>query len=446
MKSCTHIYLFILLFARLSADSQKISKNDKIILANLRTHLRSLSADTAGGRVMGSAGEKTTGDYVISELSKTGARPKGDNNGWLQKFTIDEGRQIADNALFTIDEHPLVAGKEWFPLALSPPGEITGSPAVALQESGVPWFQDLKEWLEPGAGAGTGSGTGSSTSSSAGADNPHPDLMSTIRTKAAAFRKKGATALILYNSSASFSPRIFFDPKDKPEPAAIPVVYITRETKRKYLKDESASVDIRVRIAYTEKRQSGSNVIAFQDNGAATTVMISSRYDNSSGLAGMIELARLLGASKLKGNNYLYVVYAGSPSSWPGSDYYAGHPVIDLKNVNYGLELDRLGDFNDTTRTVVMGGMGTSPAWPAIRGSLREKKAFSFQDDSSAGGSGNQGALYRRQIPVLVVSTRPVSAADGSDPVNVAGELQLIKFLYDLIEGADTRGRLPFTP
>ena len=109
MKSCIHICLPTLLFACISADSQKISKNDKIVLANLQAHVRALSADTAGGRVMGSAGEKTTGDYVISELSKTGARPKGDNNGWLQKFTLDEGRQIAENALFTIDEHPLVA-------------------------------------------------------------------------------------------------------------------------------------------------------------------------------------------------------------------------------------------------------------------------------------------------------------------------------------------------
>ncbi len=70
---------------------------------------------------MGTPGEKATGDYIISELSKTGARPKGDNNGWLQTFTIDEGRQIGANALFTVDEHPLIVGREWFPLTLSPP-------------------------------------------------------------------------------------------------------------------------------------------------------------------------------------------------------------------------------------------------------------------------------------------------------------------------------------
>ncbi|HTR28564.1 MAG TPA: M28 family peptidase [Puia sp.] len=403
-------------------------------MANLQTHIRSLSADTAGGRVMGSSGEKSTGDYVISELSKTGARPKGDNNGWLQKFTIDEGRQIADNALFTIDDHALVAGKEWFPLSLSPAGEVAGSPAIALQESGVPWFQDIREWLEPGAGA------------SAGADNPHADLIAAIRAKAAACVKKGATALILYNSAGHLPDKLVFDPKDKPEPAAIPVVYITRETKRKYLKDESASVDIRLRIAYTEKRESGSNVVAFLDNGAATTVVIGSRYDNSSGLAAMIELARMLGASKWKSDNYLFVVFSGSPTARPGSDFYAGHPAIDPKKTGYFLELGRLDDFNDTMRTVFIGGKVDAPGWPVIRHAPHEKKAIAVEHDNSSAGPGDREAFYRRQIPVLVVSTRPATAADADDPVNYEGELQVVKFIYAMIEEAGTRRRLPFTP
>jgi aminopeptidase YwaD len=135
--------------------------------------------------------------------------------------------------MFTVDDHPLIVGREWFPLALSPAGEVTGSPAIALQESGVPWFQDLKEWLEAGSG------------------NAHFDLPGAIRAKAVACAKKGATALILYNSSSRYPDKLIFDPKDKPRPSVIPILYITREAKRKYLKDESASVDLRIRIGFT---------------------------------------------------------------------------------------------------------------------------------------------------------------------------------------------------
>ncbi|HUB60506.1 MAG TPA: M28 family peptidase [Puia sp.] len=434
MKPRIHIYLSVLLLAFLSAESQKITKTDRLLLANLQHHFEALSADTAGGRAMGSPGEKAAGDYVISELSQAGARPKGDHNGWLQTFTIDEGRQIGADALFTIDEHPLTVGREWFPLALSPAAEVTGSPAIALQESGVPWFQDLREWLE------------------AGADNPRFDLAGEIRAKAISCAKKGATALILYNSSTRYPDKLTFNPRDKPEPVTIPVIYITREAKHKYLKDESASVDLRIRISFAGQHRTGNNIIAFLDNGAPTTVAIGTRYDNSSGLAAMIELARLLAASKLKNNNYLFLVFSGSDHQWPGSEYYAAHPVIDLKKMNYLIELDRL---NTPADTLNIGGFNSSSAWAVVGNSVRERStrnnstrernALSLHYDSSADQPGDHSAFYRQQIPVLVFSTGHGSADGPHDPGNYPGELRAFKFIYALIEGANSQGRLAFT-
>jgi hypothetical protein len=407
----------LILFS-LAAESQKITKNDKLSLANLQTHIQSLSTNTAGGRA----------DYFISELSKTGARPKGDNNGWVQTFTIDEGRQIGTDALFTVDDHPLGIGREWFPLALSPAGEVTGSPAIALQERGVPWFQDLKEWLEAGSG------------------NPHFDLIAEIRAKAVSCGKKGATALILYNSSTRYPDRLTFDPKDKTGPVGIPVLYITREAKRKYLPDESASVDLHIRISFAGQQRTGHNVIGFLDNGAATTAVIGTRYDNSSGLAAMLELARLLSGSKLRSNNYLFIVFPGSGPEWLGSEYYTAHPVIDLKKVNYLLELNRIGALNETTHELTIGGFSSSGAWATAGNSIRDKKALSFRYDSSALQPGDHAAFYRQQIPLLIFSTGHGPGEDPNDPINYPGELQVLKFIFSLIEGANPQGRLPFTP
>jgi aminopeptidase YwaD len=420
MKPRIHIYLPALLLVCLSADCQKISKNDKLLIANLQTHVQALSADTARGRTMGTPGEKAAVDYIISALSNAGARPKGDNNGWLQSFTIDEGRQIGADALLTVDEHPLTVGKEWFPLSLSPAGEVTGSPAIALQESGVPWFQDLKEWLETEAAG------------------PHVELMSTIRAKAAACAKKGATALILYNSSTqSDKDKMGFDPKDKSEPAAIPIVYITREAKHKYFKDESTSADLRIRVTYAARQRNGRNVIGFLDNGAATTAVIGTRFNNPTGLAAMIELARLLAASKLHSNNYLFVVFSGGDPGWFGSEYYTAHPAIDPKKVNYLLEVDGLGGSGDL---LSIGGYNTSAAWAVIGNAVREKKSLTLRYDSSAAPAGDHSAFYRQRIPLLVFSAMP------NDPINYPGELQALKFIYALVEGANTRGRLVFTP
>jgi hypothetical protein len=425
MKPRIHICFCALLLTFFSAESQRFSKSDKLTLANLQTEMQALAADTADGRAMGSPGEKATGDFVISGLSKSGARPKGDNSGWLQTFTIDDGREVV-HSLFSVDDHALTIMKDWFPLVICPAGEVSGSPAIALQESGVPWFLDLKETLENGA------------------DNPHFDLGADIRDKAAACAKKGATALILYNSSAHHPDKLSFDPKDKPEPAVIPVVYITREAKRKYLKDESASFDIKIRIGYTEKTRTGHNVVGFLDNGAATTAIISTRYDNSSGLAGMIELARLLAASKLKANNYLFLVFSGSGSGWLGSEYYASHPATDLKKVNYVFEFDRLDALDNTTHALTIGGYETSPSWSSIGGGVRDKKAVSCRYDSSAGQPGDHLVFRRQQIPILVFSTAPRPA--GNPIISVSGEVQVLKYIYSLMEAANARGKLVFTP
>jgi hypothetical protein len=440
MPRC-YICITVLLITFLSADCQKISKTDKVSLANLQTHVRSLSGDTAGGCRMGSPAEKATGDYIISALSQTGARPKGDNGGWLQTVTIDEGRRLGADAGFEIDDQSLALGRDWFPLALCPAGQVSGSPAIALQERGVPWFQDLKEMLDAASGA--------------------HGLMTAIRAKAAAFAKKGATALILYNSSTHHADKLAFDPGDRAEPAAIPVIYMTKEARKKFIPDESASVDIRIRISYTEQEETGHNVIALMDKGAAATAVIATRYDNSTGAAAMLELARLLAASKLRNNNFLFIVFSGNGPVRSGSAWYGGHPAIDGKKINYMLDLGEIGDFNDTTRLLTVGGYNSSAAWPPLWNSIRDRRYFSFRYDSSAAGPGDHAIFYRQHIPVLVFSTGTMAPAGATgvgsrgaggcggsagDPVNYPGELQVLKFVYALIAGADTRGRITPAP
>lgn len=422
---------FILSF--LSVRAQKLNKNDRVSVANLETHVRFLADPKLEGRKMGTPGDKAASDYIISELSKAGLRPKGDNNGWTQDFTIDQGRHISDDTWFSINDQPLVPFKEYFPLDFSATGQVSGSPAMALQESGVPWFLDVKELLE--------------------ARPPRPDLPALIRARAAACAKKGATALILYNSSKLLD-HLAFDPKDKPEAAVIPVIYVTAAAKRKYLKDESASVDIRIKVGWTESLRTGHNVVAWLDNGAASTVIIGARYDgdslgandNASGVAGMIELARLLAASKLRNNNYLFIAFSGSELASAGSAWFVQHPETDLKKVNYMINLDMIGQLSDT---LTVGGYGTSTLWAPIWNGIRDKKYISIRNINTVATTGDQLAFYRASIPVLTFTTGIQAGGhqpgDDAGKINYPGELQVLKFIYSVIEGANARGRATFT-
>jgi aminopeptidase YwaD len=430
IKFLTPILILLCLITTISA--QKLKKTDKIILSNLQTHVRYLADPRLEGRRMGTPGEKGASDYISVELGQAGVQPKGDNNGWLQAFEIDHGRELSKDAYFVVNDHPFLPEKDYFPMAFSATTAVTGSPAIALQESGVPWFLDLREILESGAG------------------NPHFDLAAALRAKAVSCAKKGATALILYNSSR-IADNLVFNPHDKPEPIAIPVVYITREAKRKYLKDESASVEIRMKMGFAERRQTGHNVVGFLNNGAATTVVIGAHYDrdsvafngiddNVSGVAGMIELARLLATSRLKSNNYLFVAFSGEEQGLYGSKYLVEHSPVDVKRLNYMINLDMIGQLNDSSHVLTLGGFGTSPAWGEVCNATKEKREFTIRVDSSGVGPSDHASFYWKDVPALFVFT----PGANPDKVNYTGELQVIKFVYDLIETADKRGRFAF--
>jgi len=439
---------FLPILAFFAVRAQKLNKNDKVIVASLATHIGYLADPKLEGRRMGTPGDRTASDYIISELSKAGLRPKGDNNGWVQDFTIDQGRELSDDTWFSINDQPLVRFREYFPVDFSATGQVSGSPAIALQESGVPWFLDLKEFLE--------------------VRSNRSELPALIRARAAACAKKGATALILYNSS-KLSDHLAFDPRDKPETAAIPVIYVTAAAKRKYLKDESASVDIRIKVGWTESLRTGHNVVAWLDNGAPSTVIIGAHYDapgslpastkaaadslatmpgdNASGVAGMIELARTLAASKLRNNNYLFIAFSGSELASAGSAWFVQHPETDLKKVNYMINMDMIGQLNDTTHTLTVAGFGTSPAWAPVCNAIRDKKYISLRTINTpsvnAGPSaGDQIPFYRASIPVLTFT----AGLQAGDQINYPGELQVLKFIYSVIEGANARGRITFTP
>ncbi len=332
---------------------------------------------------------------------------------------------------------------------------IKGSPAVALLESGSPWFIDLKDILELQQ------------------NNPHFDLDQAVYDKAIDCVKKGATGVIFYNSTKS-DDELRFDPRDKHPVLMIPVVYVTKEAKRKYFKDESASFEIKATVSITEKIRTGNNVIAFINNGAPRTIVIGAHYDhlgygedgnsmyrgtdkqihngaddNASGTAALLEIARLLKESKLKSSNYLFIAFSGEELGLFGSKYFTDHPTIDLSKVSYMINMDMIGRMNDSSHAMTIGGFGTSPYWGQLFTEHSKKGYFSINFDSSGTGPSDHTSFYRKEIPVLFFFTglhadyhRPT---DDYDKINYAGELEIVKYIMSIIEKTADKGKLAFS-
>jgi len=446
---------FILFIFSSSAFTQKIKKADKIILANLETHIRFLADDKLEGRRAGTAGEKLASNYISTEFHNAGLEMIEEKT-WLQPFDINDGKQIDDATHFSINNNELVLDKDYFPLAFSAIKKVSGTPAIALQESGVPWFVDIKEMLEENK------------------DNPHFDLDESLHAKVKECAKNGATAIVLYNDS-KIADNISFNVKDRSEAETIPVLYVTADAKKKYLKDESASLDIKINVSISEKKRIGNNVVGYINNGAEKTVVLGAHYDhlgygedgnsmyrgadkqihngaddNASGTAALIELAKLLKQSKFKNNNYLFIAFSGEELGLFGSKYFIEHPAIDLKNVNYMINMDMVGRLNDSSHSLIIGGYGTSPVWGELfNNNFSEKKYFVLKYDSSGTGPSDHTSFYRKDIPVLFFFTglhkdyhRPT---DDYDKINYTGELHVVKYIYQLIENLNDKGKLAFT-
>lgn len=455
------ILLITLLLAACSGP-KNISKTDTQTLDNLKAHIQYLADDKLEGRRTGTKGEELAMDYIIKQFKTIGLIPKG-TEYYPQSFPVNDGKQIDDVTELIINGNKLEVKKDYFPFPFCPDQKIEALPSVALQEVGMPWFFDLKETLE------------------ANKDNPHFDLVDYIRSNFKGINDRGAVAMIFYNTS-SIDDKLAFDPKDKSEKLPIPVAYVSKDIAKKYFSDKSATLNIKLRTSISEKIRIGHNVIGYIDNDAATTVILGAHYDhlgygedgnsrntthepaihngaddNASGTAALIELARKLKSSNATNNNYLFIAFSGEELGLFGSKYFTEHPTIDLKTVNYMINMDMVGRLNDSTKVLTIGGYGTSPEWSTViskdyfnspNAIKKTAPSLTIKFDSSGTGPSDHTSFYRKDIPVLFyftgLHTDYHKPSDDADKINYAGEQVVIQQIYSVIESLDDKPQLAF--
>lgn len=455
----TKFFTLLFLFVVSLAQAQKLKKNDRQLMANLQQHIQFLADDKLEGRRTGSPGEASAASYISNQFKSIELSPKG-TNGFLQPFDINEGKQINPTTFLTIDGKSLTLNKEFFPLAISPNITIEALPSLSLQEPGTPWFFDLKELLDSNAG------------------NPHFNVTESIIKSTKEAARRGATAIFLYHSSIK-NDGWKFEGKEKLETVSIPVVYLSNDAVKKYLNDESATLDVKLKVDISDKKRMGTNVAGFIDNGAATTVVLGAHFDhlgygedggsrevekkdqihngaddNASGTAALIELARLIKNLKLKNNNYLFIAFSGEELGLYGSKYFTEHPTVDITQVNFMINMDMVGRLNDSSHVVTVGGYGTSPSWGQIYNLSGKKKLYAdnlvFRFDSSGTGPSDHTSFYLKNIPVLFYFTglhpdyhKPT---DDFQKINYNGEMNVVKHILSVIETEDKqKTKLAFT-
>lgn len=451
------LILLVLVFG--AAEAQKLRKEDKQLVANLQAHVQYLASDELQGRRTGTQGEALAMKYISDEFKEAGLSPKGTNE-YLQPFVINEGKQVNPSTHLLVGGQTLTLYKDFFPFAFSGNASLEALPSMAIQEVQMPWFWDIKELVEENQ------------------NNPHWDVYAAIEKKAAEVQNKSATALFVYNTS-SVKDNIEFKSSERASKISIPVVYLTKEAVSKYFNDESATLDIKLKTDISPKTRTGNNVVGYINNGAPTTVVFGAHYDhlglgedgnslqrgskdihngaddNASGISALIELARMLKASTLKQNNYLFIAFSGEEQGLYGSKYFTENPSIDLGSVSYMINMDMIGRLNPSSPILTVGGFGTSPSWGTVYNTTGKraiyKGSLQFRFDSSGAGPSDHTSFYRKNIPVLFYFTGLHSdyhkPTDDADKINYMGQLQVVKHIYSLVEvQSRNTGKVVFTP
>jgi Tol biopolymer transport system component len=222
-----------------------------------------------------------------------------------------------------------------------------------------------------------------------------------------------------------------------------------------------------------DKANNGTNVIAFLDNKAAKTIVIGAHYDhlglnehnhstkpnshgeihngaddNASGVAGVLELARMFSQNKTKENvNYIFALFSGEEDGLIGSKHMAETLKSLHPNVVTMINMDMIGRL-DKDKSLVVGGVGTAPDFSALV-NKNKPAGFNVTLDNTGQGPSDHTSFYLKDIPVLYFFTGTHNdyhkPSDDEDKINYYGVRNIVDYVFRVANEVATIDNITFT-
>ena len=207
--------------------------------------------------------------------------------------------------------------------------------------------------------------------------------------------------------------------------------------------------------------------------------------DNASGVAGVLELARIFSA-QIHGSrrSIVFATFSGEEEGLLGSNYYVNHPVVPLANTVAMINMDMIGRMKN--RSLTIGGMGTATEWPALveNANLLQgltvsrpqaisrlarragsgmpivvaangqpvvhsdpAKQFTLTLNADGYGPSDHSSLYAKQVPVLFFWTGTHEdyhkPSDTADKINYEDESRILGVVAKIVRSIDAGDKRP---
>jgi hypothetical protein len=422
----------LVIFAK--ADKDKI---DQSPVGKIKRDVEFLSSANLEGRLTGSKGEQIAADYIENRFKTIGLAPYKSKYKW--EFTTKVGMKVGDNAYFKIFDNPLTIGNEVIVMPYGLGSKVGGFALPKVNEPNNVWLVPMTEL-------------------NLKASNTPQKLMYEYAKNCI---NNGASSIVFYNDGESVQDVSLLNLPTF-EPLSKPVVVLNSKSYVRYIKPNLKKDWIIVDgiLGFEEANATGKNVTGFIDNKAPFTVIVSASFDhlgnfgnmqfgadnNASGVAALLAIAEMLKASGLKRYNYLLIAFSGKEQDYQGSKIFLQQNEFLVPSISCMIDLDMLGRFNATTRSVYVKGVGTSPTWSSLLQTMN--KGFKLNIDSSGYGLSDYTTFYKNNIPVLCFSTGYHDDyrrnTDVSDKLNFVGEYDIINYIYRIVSEIDKQSKLIF--
>ncbi|MFO7692880.1 MAG: M20/M25/M40 family metallo-hydrolase [Vicinamibacterales bacterium] len=155
--------------------------------------------------------------------------------------------------------------------------------------------------------------------------------------------------------------------------------------------------------------------------------------DNASGVAVLLELARVLAAGDRPPRTVLFIAFTGEEAGRLGSKHYAAHPVRPLAKTEGMINLDTVGRLG--TQKITALGTGTATEWQHIFRGASFVTGIESRSVPESIESSDQVSFTEQNVPAVQIFTaahadyhRP---SDTADKIDVAGLAKVAAFVKE---------------
>ena len=168
--------------------------------------------------------------------------------------------------------------------------------------------------------------------------------------------------------------------------------------------------------------------------------------DNASGVAAVLELARLFARHPAR-RSIVFTTFSGEELGLLGSAYWADHPPVPLEKVRAMVNFDMVGRLHDDK--LIVYGVATATELPGIVDAANTAPKLAISAVGDGFGPSDHSSFYAKNLPVLHLFTDLHDdyhrASDVASKINAGGEARVVAFAERAIRAmADRNATLTF--